>query len=110
MSDQIKEIKTEKQIIILNQELEKPIRYFLADEIIVATPEAKVKNTIFICYAAQNCMSYLPNINSNNNVFKYNLITPINYGVFFENYEPLLSGGWKIGSLGAFKVQLINTK
>lgn len=107
MSDQIKEIKEEKQIIVLNQELEKPIRYFLATENFVATPAAQVKNTLFVCYASQNCMSYTPNLVSNNNVFKYDLTTPVNYGVFFDNYDQWSSGGWKIGSLGAFRVQLI---
>lgn len=104
MSDQIKSINAEKQVVILNQELERPVRYFLPEELLVATPEAKIKNTIFICYASQYCMSYMPNINSNKNVFKYDLVTPINYGVFFENYNPGLSNGWQIGGLGIFKV------
>lgn len=104
MSESIKEIKDEKQILILNQELERPIRYFLADENFVATPSAKIKNTVLICYASQNCSSFLPNIVSNNNVFKYDLVTPINYGVPFENYDKWSSGGWQFGQLGAFKI------
>lgn len=104
MSDQIKEIQTEKQILILNQELEKPVRYFLEDENFVATPAAKIKNTIFICYASQNCASFLPNVISNNNIFKYDLVTPVNYGISFENYDSWSSGGWQVGDLGAFKV------
>lgn len=104
MSDQIKEIQTEKQILILNQELEKPVKYFLENESFVATPAAKIKNTIFICYAWQKCASFLPNTVSNNNVFKYDLVTPVNYGVSFENYDQWSSGGWQIGSLEIFKI------
>jgi hypothetical protein len=61
MSDQIKEIQTEKQILFLNQELEKPVKYFLENESFVATPAAKIKNTIFICYAWQKCASFFTN-------------------------------------------------
>lgn len=110
LTNQIKEIQAEKQILVLHQELEKPLRYFLTEESFVATPAANIKNTLLICYATQDCKSFLPNVVSDKNVFKYDLVTPVNYGVFFENYDPWSSGGWQVGSLEVFKVVIDNDR
>ena len=102
--NKIKDADSERQIVILNQEIEGPIRYFLPDENYVSTPSAVVKNIIFVCYASQECASYRPNINSKDNIFQYNFLSPLNYGITYEHYDSYKSGGWFTKTLEGFLV------
>lgn len=110
MAQTIQAFPGEKEVVILHQELEVPVRYFLNDDLFSASPSAKTTQTIFLCYAHQNCRTYEPNTVSASNVFKYDLVTPINYGVYFEGYDAKASGGWRIGGLEAFRVVSDPTK
>lgn len=95
---------SDRQLVILNQEIERPIRYFLPDENFVASPSGTATNTFFICFSSQDCPHYEPNLQSENNIFKYDLVTPVNYGVYYPRYNYYQSGGWRTDTLSGFLV------
>lgn len=100
----VKAINQEKEIILLNQELETPIRYFLPTENFVATPSGTSKNTILLCQASQACEGYQPDATSSSNIYQYDWVTPVNYGINFTHVNPWLSGGWKTPTLEGYLV------
>ncbi len=107
ISNYIKDTPDTKEIVVLNQEVERPIRYFLPDENYVATPSGTLDHTIFVCQASQACLSYRPNLKSKYNLFKYDWVTPADYTFYFPYYDAILSHGWHTDSAEGFLV--VNT-
>ncbi len=66
-------------IIPMNQELIVPLTYFFDRDQLDEKPNTSADFVVFLCPNQENCIHFIPNSSSTNNMAKYDLITPVNY-------------------------------
>lgn len=108
LSEKIKETSEQKSLIILptNQELEKPLRYYLKDEFFAIENLENSDNLILFCYKSQNCQKYVPNQDLSDNYFKYNNIDEKNFS-FVWNENGNMDTSSKVITDGNYTINIV---
>jgi uncharacterized membrane protein (Fun14 family) len=92
-------------VVLLSQELERPMSYFFDSSVMSATPSATAEYNLLVCYSYQACQEYTPNEYKIKNAFKRNLVDPVDFSFMYPQLDHGGSRGWIDHNLGVFQVK-----